>query len=257
MLLEIFSWWSSCHLIAFLWTEYHLILVCSLGFHFGTSFDLHYWLFINNIGAYHLTRHEILSNFALLNFPFRSIFHFSRNRPPPVVVRLSSQATTHPSLQKFKLEKWECDFGPSKYLNMLVFLCIKKHTLWCVSVGSGGLHCATSLIRGMDWSACCPTMDLVPLISTGSHFYYFYYLSYLFWLFNFSLTLWNLEKCPTWKLLGIIFFSIILFILFIYLNHSKLLLHDKNPKKFVNYPYAIGETFDSLSFLFWIIFHLV
>lgn len=108
--------------------------------------------------------------------------------------------------------------GPSKYLNLLVFMCIKKHTLWCVSMGSCVLHCSTSLMRGIDWFVRCPTIDLVPLISTGPHFYYFCYLSYLLWLFIFSQTLWNLKKCPIWKLFGIIFSSIICF--FIYFSNQ-------------------------------------
>lgn len=111
--------------------------------------------------------------------------------------------------------------GPSKFWNLFVFLCIKKHTLWCVFIWSSGSHCATALIRKRDGSARLLTIDHVPLISTGLHFYYFFYLFYLFCLFNLTQTIWNLKKCPTWKLLGIILYSITWF-LFIFLTNRKL-----------------------------------
>jgi hypothetical protein len=162
-----------------------------------------------------------MSNFALLSFPFRSFLHFSRNGPPPMMVWSSSQATTCPSLQNLKLDQWDCDVWCLQNLKMLVFPCFKKHALWCVSIGSGGSHWATSLMRGMDWSVRWLTIGFVPLISTRLIFIIFFYLFYLFCLFNISQTIWNLEKYKKLKLFGIIFSSIIWF-LFIFLTNRKL-----------------------------------
>lgn len=75
-----------------------------------------------------------------------------------------------------KLDQWECDIWSLQILKFLLFLCVKKHTLWWAYIRSKGPHWATSLMRKKSRPACVPTMDLSPLFPTGLHFSYFFYL---------------------------------------------------------------------------------